>query len=255
MLNQIPAPDHVIAMSMSGTITTDDVDQAYAMTTEKLAGDGKVNFYGELIGEFGVEAKAVLRDLALAPEVLGKLRRFDRIAFVTNHGWMRAIARVEGALLSLADIELHVYDESDRDHALAWAEGLIDEDAEHGLREIETTDPHIAAFEVRGKLHKADMETAKALLGKFQDEREPRRLLGRFKDFNGFDLSFLADRELLKMKLESVRHVDRYALVGAPEWLGALAESISKLMTVEVERFDADDEAAAWEWLKEPVPA
>ena len=53
--------------------------------------------------------------------MLGKLNRFGRVAVVADQAWIRAMTRIESAILPF--ISYRVFEPAQRDEALAWAKG------------------------------------------------------------------------------------------------------------------------------------
>ena len=183
--------------------------------------------------------------------MLRNFRKFDRIAFVAKPSWITAIARFEDAVLSMFDFNMEVFDPEERERALAWVKGEVDETEGPSVRELPSDDPGIAIYEIDGKIRKQDMEASKQILRKFLDDQEPRKLMAVIKDFAGFELRLLADRELFRMKLEAAKHLDRYAFVGAPGWLEGYISTMDTLVKPEMRTFRAEDRDKALEWLKE----
>ncbi|MDJ0643110.1 MAG: STAS/SEC14 domain-containing protein [Erythrobacter sp.] len=251
MFTKLETPPHVFAYQFSGTITVEDVDAIYDEMVEALKKYDKVSCYAELLDEFDMEAKAAWRDLKRSPEMLGHFRKFDRIAFVAKPSWITAIAKFEDAVLSMFDFNMEVFDPEERERALAWAKGEVDETEGPSVRMLQSEDPGIAIYEIDGKIRKRDMAVGKEILQKFLDDREPRKLMAVIKDFAGFELALLADRELFRMKLEAAKHLDRYAFVGAPKWLEGYISTMDTLTKPEMRTFDADERDEALAWLRE----
>ena len=227
MLKIIPTKDNVIALSYSGEITAKDIDESYELITKKFEGDQKISAFFELCDDLDIEAAAIWRDFKRAPELLGKIRQFERVAMVASESWIRAVGKVEELALSFSDIELHVYDEGERDYALAWVKGDVEESHASSVHEFETGDPNLFGFEITGKLRKDDMEFAKQIMDNFTDDNPPRNLIAILKDYHGFELSILADTEMINLKRKTMKHLDRYAIVGAPGWVERFARSFS----------------------------
>ena len=255
MLNILHSDDNIIALSFSGKISVEDVDKSYDLLNKKLMHDHKISAYFELCDEFDVESAAMTRDMKRAHEILGKLKQFERVAFVSNVGWIRGVARLEELLFAFDDMDMQIYDESEAAHALAWVKGEAEDSHGLSLRELETDDPNIAAFEINGKMRKADLDIARQMMNKFVDDQPPRCLMAKFTRFRGFELALLADREMIRQKRKTMDHLDRYAMVGAPDWIENIAESLAGLFKFELRTFDLDDEDEAMDWLKESVEA
>lgn len=251
MFTRMETPPHIFAYQFSGKITVEDVDAIYDEMVDALGKYDKVSCYVELLDEFDMEGKAAWRDLKRSPEMLGHFRKFDRIAFVAKPSWITAIAKFEDAVLSLFDFNMEVFDPEERERALAWVKGEVDETKGPSVRELPSDNPGIAIFEIDGKIRKADMAVSKQILQRFLNDQEPRKLMAVIKDFAGFELGLLADRELIKMKFEAVKHLDRYAIVGAPNWLQGYISTMDTLIKPELRTFDADEQDEALAWLKE----
>ena len=251
MLKITPTDDSLIAMTLSGKITAEEVDRAYDLMGEKLSSGGKTSLYLELQGDFDMEGAALWRDTARAPDILGKFKQFDRIAFVASQGWMRGIAKVEGALLSLTKIEMEVYNEGEADYALAWVKGKVEQEHTSSLREVSTGDPGLVAFEINGKIRKTDLIEMKAIIEKLKSATPPKRAIALIRDFKGAELSVFAQSDFISLKKDAINNLERYAIVGAPDWIETMVSKTNSLISIDMKSFDADEEDDAWAWIKE----
>lgn len=251
MFNKLKTPSGVFAYQFTGKITKSDVDAIYDEIGEALANHDKVSVFAELLTEFDFDGEAAWRDIVRSPEMIGHFRQFDRIAFVALPSWITRIAKIEEAAFAPFNLEMHVFDRLERERALAWVKGEIEDSEAPSVRELPSDDPEIAIFEIDGKIRKGDLAGSKDILKKFQDGQPPRKLMAVIKDFAGFELSLLADKELFKMKLEAAKNLDRYAFVGAPSWMEGYIDSIGTLMKPEFRTFGADERDEALAWLKE----
>lgn len=118
MLEVLPGPEHVVSMRVSGRVETKDVERGIAAVEEALTRQGRIALYAE-VAISGMTPGAFARDLGYGLRHLGELRRFARMAVVTDQKWMRRIIRAEGAILPW--IEIRTFAEGERDEALAWA--------------------------------------------------------------------------------------------------------------------------------------
>ena len=69
------------------------------------------NFSMPSIGAIGVE-------LARLPKLFGMISKFDRCAVLTDAGWIKTAAEIEGALIP--GLEIKAFDISESDAAEAW---------------------------------------------------------------------------------------------------------------------------------------
>jgi hypothetical protein len=121
--------------------------------------------------------------------------------------------------------------------------------------ELTTNDPYTAAFEVNGKVRKEDIELSKKMMAEFMTDDPPRRLLARIRNLDGLQPSTLFDGQMIQMKREARKHLDRYAIVGGPEWLQHLTRAMAPLFDFQIRTFELDEEESAWDWLEEKVAA
>lgn len=69
----------------------------------------------------GIELSGLGAHVARAMPLLGKLKRFGRVAVVADQAWVRAGTRIESALLP--NIRYRVFLPDERDEALDWVRG------------------------------------------------------------------------------------------------------------------------------------
>lgn len=121
MHNFLPAPDNVIALKVSGTITGEDLDAMMDRTEAVMAVNDKVHVFVETESIGGMQLSAFPRHMSRAMPLFGKLDQFGRVAVVADQAWMRVGTRLESALLP--NISYRVCDPGERDEAFAWVIG------------------------------------------------------------------------------------------------------------------------------------
>src|SRR5690606_15247678 len=87
MLTFLPSPDDVIAVTEANKITGEDFDQMLERLESKLATHDKVHVFAEAISIDGIEVSGLGSRLARAMPLMGKLRRFGRVAVVADQAW------------------------------------------------------------------------------------------------------------------------------------------------------------------------
>jgi hypothetical protein len=179
--------------------------------------------------------------------MVGKLRRFGRIAVVSDLRWIRWATKIESALLPFVSYETFTSDE--RHRALAWVEGKLHPLHDPSIRIIETDRADVLGFELNGRISAADAEFAADYFNKALAEERPLRLLGRVKCIDGAELGALLGHKYLAMKVGMLKRLDRYAIVGGPPWLCAWVSALDPLVSAELRYFPADQEPQAWDWL------
>jgi hypothetical protein len=186
--------------------------------------------------------------LERALPMLGQLARFGRVAVVSESAWLRALTRLESALLP--NISYQTFTPDEREQALAWVEGRSSQPHGPALWVIDTDRPDVFAFELDGKLTTPEVRAVTRLLAHKLEDHDSLRVLGRVKRAALPDLLALLDADFLAMKRRAFLRVDRYAIVGGPAWLVTWTVLLDKLLNTGIRHFSADAEAAAWQWLE-----
>jgi len=116
MLTEIAdLPDGVIGLEASGTITADDYRQVVEPLIAGAKQSGSKLRLVYVYGEVDITAGAAWED---AKTGISNWTAFDRIAIVTDEDW---IAHSIKALGWIIPGEVKVFDDDDRDEAIAWA--------------------------------------------------------------------------------------------------------------------------------------
>jgi hypothetical protein len=111
------------------------------------------------------------------------------------------------------------------------------------------TRPSLLAFEIAGKISKADIEDMALQINQAFDAYDRIDLLLIMSDFEGMDTGAAFDRLALDAQIRSIRHVRKYGVVGAPAWARAMIEFSAFLSPVETKTFDLAEDAQAWAWI------
>ncbi len=252
MIEILESANYLVAMKISGSITADDISNAYKATEEKLKENERISFFAEIDDSMSFTLEGLIRDLKEALGQFGKLSKYYRAAIVTNKGWLGALARVEGLVFS--SIDVRVFPPEERDKAFAWASEKPEpvakpEEPAPSIHVLHTSSENVFAYEVTGRLREKDLKSAIAAFSPYLEKPEKVNVLARLKNFSGFDLLAVLDDELIKMKFKSSSKVGRYAVVGASSWMRNFLELMNPLVGAEIKTFDEADEAEAWEWV------
>lgn len=121
MIEFPPAPDHVFAVRVTGTLDADEYDTLVAALEAKLARHDRVGVYADLTGFDDITLRAGAKDLRYSFSKLFQLKRFPREAVVTDKEWIRSLARMADPILP---VEIKAFDPAGRETALAWAGGF-----------------------------------------------------------------------------------------------------------------------------------
>src|SRR5690349_17877908 len=115
MIELLESPKHLVAVKISGKITADDIEKAYAAAREALKENERVSFFAEITGSLAFTPEGLLKDFAEGIKHLGSLSKYYRAAVVTDKGWLGALVRVEGLVFS--SIDFRVFEPAERDKA------------------------------------------------------------------------------------------------------------------------------------------
>ena len=95
----IPSAQDVIAVRVEGKLEHKELQAIMDLVERTIAINDKTHIFVE-VGNFrGMELRLLLDDIARAMPILKKLKRFGRVAVVSDQKWIRAMARIESALL------------------------------------------------------------------------------------------------------------------------------------------------------------
>jgi hypothetical protein len=247
MLEILPSPPGVVSMRFSGNFDHDDVEKAKAFFEQPFAAGEKVNVFIEVDSFTGIDLKEVPRYIASAAPFLTRLEHLDRVAIVSDAAWLRSLATVEGAVLPHVHYETFV--SAEREQALAWVEGRSLLPHGSSMTITETDLPGVVGFGIDGRPSAIELN---ALVNYFEEllrQNPTLRVLGRLKHFDGVEIGGVLHREVLDVKRRSLSQVERFAIVGGPDWLGAWMSLLDSVFKIEIRHFQLTDETNAWDWL------
>jgi len=108
-------PDYVAGFRCDGRVTRRDYDEILIPHVERtLATEGKVRLYYETSADFSIAPGAMWEDFRIG---FGHLRRWERIAVVTDIEWLNHTIRAFGFLLPG---RVRVFTGSEVERARAW---------------------------------------------------------------------------------------------------------------------------------------
>ena len=114
----INGPDDVVALCVSGKLTSADLSAMMDRLEQAMASHEVVHVFVEVRSLDAVELSGFGSHVARAMPLFGKLRNFGRVAVVADQAWVRAGTRIESALLP--SISYRVYQPPQREEALDW---------------------------------------------------------------------------------------------------------------------------------------
>lgn len=122
------------------------------------------------------------------------------------------------------------------------------------IRKIPTKRDTLVAYSIDGHMTADDIISVYTELLSVYKEHEKIDLLVKFENFDGFDWSAIFTDTTYAAKTQSLDHIRRYAIVGAPSWMSTIAAVFDPLFTLELKSFDLTDEGEAWAWLEDGAP-
>ncbi|WP_417513250.1 STAS/SEC14 domain-containing protein [Marinobacter sp.] len=255
MLKHVSAPDHVIALSLEGKLTSEDIQQ-YRITFErKLKEHVNVGVYVDLTRLSDMSRNALIEGAKADMELFSHAHQLGRCALVSDKEWPQTMASVAQQLFPALDMKVFSPDQTKE--ALSWAADTTGASAgkDASIRFIHTSKDNVLAFEIDGVMSSEEMPGVIKKLEDFFAGQHKVRLLNRMKHFGGFDPSILMQSGLFSMKLSAMEKVERYAVVGAPGWMRKIIDTMNPFFPdIDMQTFPADREHEAWAWLEaEPV--
>lgn len=118
MLKITKSAPNRLDLELQGKITTEDMQEILDefITLSKEMEHGKILY---TIYDFDFPSMdAIMVKLSRLPELLGLLKRFDRMAIVTNKTWLQKAAEFEGFLIP--GLEIKAFDLDEKAQAQAW---------------------------------------------------------------------------------------------------------------------------------------
>ncbi|WP_271079007.1 STAS/SEC14 domain-containing protein [Aurantiacibacter sp. MUD61] len=216
---------------------------------QKEAGESGGNLLIDLTSMAGFSWTAVAEELGHMPLFMQYIYGLKRIAIISDEEWIRTAARLESAMLP--GVAYQVYDDDEADAALAWVLEETENPHEGAFRPIETDSPKIAAFELVGRLDRKESERGVAMARTALQNPECSRLMIVIRHWHGFDPDAAISREVMAGKLEMMKALERYAIVGGPEWIRNFASLFGAMLKPDIKCFELDEQDDAIAWLSE----
>ena len=238
--------DHVVHIGLSGLLTKEDVERVGDGLRAALATGRPLGVLVDMTGMEDMTEDAVAADLRMEASLLPQVGRFRRLALVSDLRFVRALVDLASRLLPMVEARVFPAAEAEAARAFAAEAGRGPEGVEGGVRILEEA-PGFMAFEIDGAV---SGDAARPVLERIEAAgSEGRRidLLARITRLGGFDPAMLMDPAFMGGKLDAIRAVRRYAIVGAPGWMAWIATTAGAAMPMAIRAFD--EESAARDWL------
>lgn len=250
MLKIETAPDHVIAVRLTGVVEKSDILGLEKAFEEKLSDGRRLCLLLDIEGFADMTVDAIEEDVKFELGMLAKLSQFDKMAIVSDKQFVEAIVKYLDPLLPSVSIKTFGTDKRTEADAFVAALSSVEPKTGSSVTQIETGNSNLLAFDIAGTLTSGDLEPLVGTMEAAFERKNKIDLLLRISQYRGFDPAILLQKNLWSMKTEALTHVRRYAIVGAKDWMKNLAGAALGMLQIEVRFFDADEEEAAWVWLK-----
>lgn len=119
MIKTIPAPDHVAAFAISGTLTADDYGAMLPVIEQKLADHESIGVVADLTGFEDMTGDAMRQDLQYLVQKFGEIHRFKKSAVISDKKWIEAFVKIASSFVPQVDVR--VFAPGDQDAAVEWA--------------------------------------------------------------------------------------------------------------------------------------
>lgn len=251
MITFLDTPTHVVACRVEGRIEGADYDALAARLNSTLEQHDRIGLCIEVVSPQGVTAEAVVKDASYGLRQIRHLNRFHHVALVTDVDWLRTLTRWENKVIPM--VHVRAFPLAEREAALAWAAELPDL-SRPGIVRLATSRDSALAYAVQGPFTADDVRRLVPELEAAFETHGQVDVLVRIASLPGVPWAALKG-DLARTKMDALRHVRRYAVVGGPAWLSSAASLLDPLLRAEVRSFAADNEAAAWDWIgAQPAP-
>lgn len=238
----------VFEVTLSGVIEKSDVETMKRDLVPALEAEGKMGMVLRLEDLEDVTGDALIAETKFEMSMLPQWANVARVAVVTDKQAFEALLSWFDPILPM--INFRTFAPGDAAAAESWAADLprIETGDGPGVRVIDDGTDGLLVFEIDGKMTEAGTDAVFAAFDRAVEQHGKINLMVRVKDYEGFDLSLLGDKNTMTSKFGAIGKVGRYAVVGAPGWMRAMVQSMGPLMPLDIRAFDASEEAVARDW-------
>jgi hypothetical protein len=241
MIEEIPGrPDGTLEFKITGRVTSDDYEKTLTPAIERaLEQHDRIRVLIQIGPGFeGYGLDAAWDDARLG---LKHWRGFDRVAVVTDVGWLKVSVK---AFSFAMPCPVQTFDLSELDDARRWLGESL------GALHVNPLGGDVLAIRLIGKLEASAYERATGEIDEFIGKHGRIRLLVDLREFDGWQgLAGLGEH--LSLVRDHHRAPQRVAVVGDAEWQRLALRVFSRFLNADARYFDEDDIAAAEAWLKE----
>jgi hypothetical protein len=115
--------------------------------------------------------------------------------------------------------------------------------------QIPTRDPKVFAFRLHPGFDGDDLRRVADTMDAAFDRQDKVNMLLIMEDMTTADAASGFSLKSFKTQIRGASHVERYAVVGAPDVAASMLETFDKLSSIDVRAFSREDEAEAWRFV------
>ncbi|SMY06938.1 STAS/SEC14 domain-containing protein [Flavimaricola marinus] len=117
------------------------------------------------------------------------------------------------------------------------------------IQQIKTDVPTVYAFKVTGRMTDDASEALAKVMNIAFDQHKKVNLLLDLSGFTGSDWDSLFDDDVIESRFRALKHVSRYAVVGAPERANRMIGFLDKIIPVDARAFSVSETGDAWTFV------
>lgn len=121
--------------------------------------------------------------------------------------------------------------------------------AKRSVRQIRTTENTVYAFVISGQVDDDAAEAMATVMNEAFDRHDKVSMLLDLSAFTGSDWESFLERDVIRSRWRSLSHVERYAVIGAPDYAARMIATMDKLIPVDARAFHAGERDAAWQFV------
>lgn len=242
---------NVWELTLDGVLTKSDIRTMERDLTPIIQGEGPFGLIVRADGLKDLTADAIAEDAKFEFAMMSQWTKISRMAIVSDLQALAALLKWVDPILPMIDMRSFATSQ------VAAAESFVsDLPAPHGASQgngislLSDGKDGVLAYEVDGRISAEDVNELLAPLEAQMKGDEKINLLVRIRHYDGMDLSILTRGSLWGTKMTAIKHVRRYAVVGAPKWMAAMATTVAAMLPVAMRMFDSSQDVAAWEWVR-----
>ncbi|MEO1703253.1 MAG: STAS/SEC14 domain-containing protein [Pseudomonadota bacterium] len=238
-----------LLLRVTGKLERNDIDRATRELNAAATDNEALNLLIDLSKFEGMTIEAVISDARYGLIHLSDLKRYQRIAVLTNADWLKSIVWIENQLFGGIDMRTFATDDEDLARGFVAGEDIPEPEYEPSVVRLASNQPNLVVFEIRDKIRAGDAGAMFGFLGDAYKQHGKVNLMVIVREYEGFELGMLFDTDTWKSKTGSISQIDQYAIVGGPPFLAATAQFVGSFLPITIKTFKLDELDEAWAWL------